>query len=105
MNLGFSKKYPDKWEYLNKKLVYPYELFNCPDDYQKPVNNLEKEDFFNMLKNNNPKIEKVERTKEISKFFSIQKGEKLSQLYLKSDVLFLADVFQKISKHQLKNLT
>ena len=34
--------YPDKWHYLIKKLAYPYEFFNCIEDYQKRVNNLKK---------------------------------------------------------------
>ena len=32
----------DKWKYLIKKLAYPYEFFNCIEDYQKLVNNLKK---------------------------------------------------------------
>ena len=40
------KEFPDKWQYLNKNLAYPYQYFNNIDDYQKPVNNLKKEDFF-----------------------------------------------------------
>ena len=39
--------FPDKWKYLTKKLAYPYEHFNSIEDYQKPVENLKKEDFFN----------------------------------------------------------
>ena len=41
---------PDKWKYLIKKLAYPYEYFNSINDYQKPVDNLTKEDFFSNLK-------------------------------------------------------
>ena len=33
---------PDKWNYLTKKLAYPYEFFDCIDDYQKTVDNLKK---------------------------------------------------------------
>ena len=44
-------EFPEKWKYLNKKSAYPYEYFNNIDDYQKPVNNLKKEDFFSKLKN------------------------------------------------------
>ena len=44
--------FPDKWKYLTKKLAYPYEYFNSIEDYQKPVNNLRKEDFFSKLKKN-----------------------------------------------------
>ena len=42
--------FPDKWNYLTKKLAYPYEYFNSFDDYQKSVDNLEKEHFFSKLK-------------------------------------------------------
>ena len=45
---------PNKWKYLSKKIAYPYEYFNSIDDYQKPVDNLKKEDFFNKLKNEGP---------------------------------------------------
>ena len=41
-----KKEFPDKWQYLNKKLAYPYEYFNGIDDYKKPVHNLENKDFF-----------------------------------------------------------
>ena len=40
-----KKEFPDKWQYLNKKLAYPYEYFNSIDDYKKPVHNLENKDF------------------------------------------------------------
>ena len=41
---------PDKWKYSSEKLAHPYEQFNFINDYQKPVNNLKKEDFFSKLK-------------------------------------------------------
>ena len=51
-DLRFLKTgFPDKWKFLPKKLAYPYEFFNSLDDYQKPVNNLQKEEFFSKLKN------------------------------------------------------
>ena len=31
----FEKEFPDKWQYLNKKLAHPYEYFNSIDDYYK----------------------------------------------------------------------
>ena len=42
--------FPDKWKYLTDNLAYPYEYFNCTDDYQKPVDNLKKDYFFSKLK-------------------------------------------------------
>ena len=38
-------EFPDKWRYLTKKLAYPYEYFNSIEDYNKPVDNLEKKRF------------------------------------------------------------
>ena len=93
-----KKEFPDKWQYLNKKLAYPYEYFNSIDDYKKPVHNLENKDFFSKLKNKCPDDKKIDRTREIIKKFNIKNGEELTQLYLKSDVILLADVFEKFIK-------
>ena len=90
-----KKEFPDKWQNLNKKLAYPYEYFNSIADYKKPVDNLEKEDFFSKLKNGYPDDEEIERTKENIKLFNIKDGEELTKLYCKSDVILLTDVFEK----------
>ena len=93
-----KKEFPDKWQYLNKKLAYPYQTFNSIDDYKKPVNDLKKEDFFSKLKNDYPDNKEIERTKEITKLFNIKDGGELTKLYCKSDVNLLADVFEKFVK-------
>ena len=93
-----KKDFPDKWQYLNKKLAYPYEYFNSIDDYQKNVDNLKKEDFFSKLKNDYPDEEEIERTKEIIEILNIEDGEELTKLYCKSDVILLADVTKKFVK-------
>ena len=90
-----TKEFPDKWQYLNKKLAYPYQYLNSINDYQKPVDNLKKEDFFSKLKNKCPDDDEIERTKEIFKLFDIKNGEELTKLYCKSDVILLADVIEK----------
>ena len=88
----------DKWKYLTKKLAYPYEYFNSIDDYQKPVDNLEKKDFFSKLKNKCPDDDEIERTMDIIRRFDIKSGEELTEVYLKSDVLLLTCVFEKFIK-------
>ena len=82
-----KKEFPDKWQYLNKKLAYPYEYCKSVDDCKKPVNILNKEDFSSKLKKC-PDDEEVQRAKEVIKMFEIKTGEKLTKLYLKSDVIF-----------------
>ena len=93
-----KKEIPDNWHYLNKKLAYPYEYFNSIDDYKKPVDKLEKEDFFSKLKNDYHDNDETERTKEIIKLFDVKNGKELIKLYCKSDVILLADVFEKFVK-------
>ena len=98
-DLNFLKTgFPDKWKYLIKKLAYPYEEFNSIYDYQKPVDNLKKENIFSKLKNDYPDDEEIERTKEFIERFNFKNGEKLTQLYLESDVLLLTCVFENFIK-------
>ena len=93
-----KKEFPDNWQYLNKILAYPYEYFNSIDDYKKPIHNLENKDFFSKLKNKCPDDKEIDRTREIIKKFNIKNGKELTELYLKSDVISLADVFEKFIK-------
>ena len=93
-----KKEFPHKWQYLNEKLAYPYEYFNNIVDYKKPGNNLKKEDFFSKLKKKCPDDNEIKRTKEIFEVIDIKDGEDLTKLYLKSDVILLADVFEKFVK-------
>ena len=88
-------EFPDKWRYLTKKPAHPYEYFNSIEDYNKPVDNLENKDFFSKLKNKCPDDSGIDRTRVIIKKFNIKNGKELTELYCKSDVLFLTSVFEK----------
>ena len=35
-----KKEFPDKWQFLKKKLAYPYQYFKSIDEDKKPVDNL-----------------------------------------------------------------
>ena len=96
--------FPDKWKYLTKKLAYPYEYFNGTEDYQKPVDNLKEEHFFSGLKNGYPNDEEIQRTMDIIEKFNIENGEELPEIYLKSDILLLACVFEKFIKVSLNEI-
>ena len=100
-----KREFPDEWRYL-KKIAYQYEYFKSIDDYQKPVDNLKKEDFFSKLKNKIPDGDEIEGTREIIILFDIKNGEELTKLYCKSDVILLADViekFDKVSSEEYRN--
>ena len=79
-------------------MVYPCVLFNSIDDYQEPVNNFEKVDLFIYLINASPSDGKIKRTKEIIRQFNSKNGDELTKLYLKSYVILLADIFEKLIK-------
>ena len=59
---------------------------------------MKKENFFIKLKNTCPDNDEIERTKEVFKVFHVKNGEDITRLYLKSDVILLADVFEKFVK-------
>ena len=59
---------------------------------------MKKKDFFSKLRIDYPSDEEIERTEEIIKLFDIKCGNKLTELYLKSDVLFLTCVFENFIK-------
>ena len=85
---------PDKWKKFKKKIADPYEYFDSIDDYQKPVDNIKKENFFSKLKNGYPDDEKIQRTMDIIEKFNIKNGEEITQIYLKSDALLVGCVFE-----------
>ena len=79
-------------------MAYLHKNFNNIDDYKKPIYNLLKENFFSKSKNKLPKDNEIERTKEIIKVFDFKNGEEITKLNSKSDVILLADVFEKFVK-------
>ena len=66
-----EKNYQTYWVYLIKKIAYPYGNFNIIGDYQKPVINFKKQDFFSKLENACPCDEKIECTKNFLKFLVV----------------------------------
>ena len=97
-------EFPDKRKYSTKKLAYHHEYFNSIDDYQKPVDNLKKRDFFTKIKNDCPSDKEIKRTNENIKKFNFKNGDELIEMYLKSDVLLLTSVFEKFVKVSVNEL-
>ena len=76
-------------------------MFNSLDDCQNSVDNLKIGEFLSKLKNDYPSDKEKERTKENIKLFNVKNGEELTQTYLRSDVLLLTCVFEKIIKESI----
>ena len=81
-----------------RNLAWPYGYFNSINDYQKPVSNNKNEYFFSKLENDHPIGNEIDWTKDGNKVFLNRNGEELTKLYIKSDVILLADSFEKIIK-------
>ena len=96
-----KKDFSNNCEFLSKKLAYPYEYFKSYDGYNLPITNLTKEDYFKRLKNGQPQDGEIQRTNEIFHTFKIKTGKELTELYLKTDVNLVADVFEKFIKVSL----
>ena len=75
-----------------KKLAYPYEYLNL-DNFQEPLK-LTKEDYWSTLTQSYPSDDDIKRTQELLDKIKIKNGRELTMLYLKMDVLQLADVFE-----------
>ena len=77
---------------FKKKLAYPYEYLNL-DNFQEPLN-LTKEDYWSTLTQSYPSDDDIKRTQELIDKNNITTGQELTMLYVKMDVLQLADVFE-----------
>ena len=77
---------------LKKKLAYPYEKFNLDNLHQQL--NLTKEDYWSTLTQSYPSDDDIQRTQELIDKNNITTGQELTMLYLKMDVLQLADIFE-----------
>ena len=87
-------------ELFKKKLAYPYEYFTLDniqephDSYRSFALDLTKEDFWSTLKQTTPPDDEINRTQEINEKYDLKNGREITELYLKTNVLQLADVFE-----------
>ena len=79
---------------FKKKLAYRYEYFNL-DNFDKPFT-LTKEDYWSTLTQSYPSDDDIKRTQELIDKNKTKNGRELTMLYLKMDVLQLADVFENV---------
>ena len=82
-------------------MAYPHESLKALDDYDLPITNLVKVDYFSRLKIGYPENSEIERTDNIIEYFNIKTGKEVTEFYLKTDVILLADVFEKFIKVSL----
>ena len=77
---------------FKKKLAYPYEKFNL-ENMSQPLN-LTKEDYWSTITQSYPNDDDIKRTQELIDKNIITTPQQHTMLYLKMDVLQLADIFE-----------
>ena len=92
-----SKMFKDKkLDLMARKGVYPYDYMDSFEKFNSPLP--KKEEFFSILNNKHISNEDYEHAKNIWNTFNLKNMGEYHDLYLKSDILLLADVFENFRK-------
>ena len=82
---------------MSQKGIYPYDFMDCFEKFNQtklPT----KEDFCGILNDENVTDEEYEHAKNVWNTFNIKTMGEYHDLYLKFDILLLADVFENFRK-------
>ena len=99
---NLKKEFKANFELLTQKGVYPYDYMNCLEKFsetQLPI----KEDFYSKLNDCNITDKEYKHAQDIWEKFGISNLGEYHDLYLKTDVLLLADVFEEFRNICLEN--
>ena len=91
-----SSKFKDtaQLDLVKQKGVYPYEYMNCFDKFDKRQLPSKKR-FYSTLKSVGISSEEYERAKKVWEVFKMKNMGDYHDLYLKTDIFLLCDVFEK----------
>ena len=87
----------EKFELMNQKGIYPYDFMDSLDKFNKTELPL-KDEFYSILNNEHITDEEYQHAKNVWKTFKIKTMGEYHDLYLKSDLLLLADLFENFRK-------
>ena len=92
-----SKKFKGKkLDLMARKGVYPYDYMDSFDKFNEKLPT--KEDFYSNMNNEHISDEDYCHAQKVSNTFQLQTMGEYHNLYLKSDILLLADVFENFRK-------
>ena len=97
-----EKSFGDGVKLLSRKEIYPYDYMSGIEKFSEeklPP----KEEFFSKLNDCEVSDEDYEHAQKVWKEFGIQNLGEYHDLYLKSDVLLFADVFEEFRRNSLEN--
>ena len=99
---NLKKEFKENFELLTQKGIYPYDYMNCLEKFsetQLPI----KEDFYSKLNDCEITEKEYKHAQDIWEKFKIRNLGEYHDLYLKTDVLLLADVFEEFRNICLEN--
>ena len=85
-----------KLELMARKGVYPYDYMDSFDKFNSQLPS--KEDFYSKLNDKHIKNEEYEHVQNVWNTFNLKNMGQYHDLYLKSDILLLVDVFENFRK-------
>ena len=91
----------DELKLMTKKGVYPYDYMHSFDKCTKKLPS--KEEFCSILNNEHISDEAYEHAQTVWKTFNLKHMGGYRDLHLRSDVLFLADVFENFRQACMEN--
>jgi len=101
-DLEFKDLEPFQLELLKKKGVYPYSYMDSFQRFEE-TRLPDKKEFFNDLNNSAISDSEYQHASEVWDAFKINNLGEYHDLYLKTDVLLLVDVFENFRDESLKN--
>ena len=85
-----------KLDLMARKGVYPYDYMDCFDKFNEKLP--PKEDFYSIMNNEHISNKDYQHAKTVWETFKLKTMGEYHDLYLKSDILLLADVFETFRK-------
>ena len=92
-----QKRHPKQWRLLSKKGVYPYDYMSSWDRFAE-TSLPPKKQFYSMLSDADISDSDYQHAEKVWAEYNIQNMGEYHDLYLESDVLILADVFESFRK-------
>ena len=92
----------EQFELVNRKLVLPYEKITSLEWLEQDIS-YDRNDYFSSLSLSMPAQEAMDHLYKVAKAFKLKNNRDLHDLYLKVDVMGLADVFEEFRTICLKD--
>ena len=90
----------EKLDLMSRKGVYPYDYMDSFEKFNSPLPS--KEEFYSVLNDEHISDDDYNHAKNVWEKFSLKNMGSYHNLYLKSDILLLADVFENFRRTCLK---